>query len=84
MEVNIKLNNQDRLAITALTSVVPTGINRVSVNVSGYLMLKNFNPDVDKFKQETQPDLTRASGSAMPNNHIHGTDDSRLPIVNIP
>lgn len=41
--VNLKIKQQERITITSQTSVAPTGINRVSVNLSGYLKLIRLN-----------------------------------------
>ena len=42
-DVVLNIDEKERFTITAQTSVAPTGINRVSVEVFGYLKLKQFS-----------------------------------------
>ncbi len=51
-DCNFVIKGKERFTITATTATPPTGINRVSVNVSGYLKLKVLTRQSDLKKDE--------------------------------
>ena len=49
-DVNFLIKQTERISLSGQSLVIPTGINRVSVNVSGYLKLKSLNKMSDYHK----------------------------------
>ena len=102
-DVSFTLNEMERITITTQAAVSPTGINSVSVNLTGYDKLFSLDLNSDSTlgtgtKANSQNNflddyLTAFQNSNRPvneldperdpyqRNHIHGQDDSALPII---